>query len=80
MSSTTGASLPSDASARLPMFGETEQIAVLLVGSQSVSVKLTRLVSRMSLRLVNSFTSGYPLLELTGLRCATPRRRLPTVR
>lgn len=67
VSSTTGASLPSDASARLPMFGETEQIAVSLVGSQSVSVKLTRLVSRMSLRLVNSFTSGYPLLELTGV-------------
>lgn len=67
VSSTTGASLPSDASARLPMFGETEQIAVSLVGSQSVSVKLTRLVSRMSLRLVNSFTSGYPRLELTGV-------------
>lgn len=67
VSSTTGASLPSDASARLPMFGETEQIAVSLVGSQSVSVKLTRLVSRMSLRLVNSFTSGYPLLELTSV-------------
>lgn len=67
VSSTTGASLPSDASARLPMFGETGQIAVSLVGSQSVSVKLTRLVSRMSLRLVNSFTSGYPLLELTGV-------------
>lgn len=67
VSSMTGASLPSDASARLPMFGETEQIAVSLVGSQSVSVKLTRLVSRMSLRLVNSFTSGYPRLELTGV-------------
>lgn len=67
VSSTTGASLPSDASARLPMFGETGQIAVSLVGSQSVSVKLTRLVSRMSLRLVNSFTSGYPRLELTGV-------------
>lgn len=67
VSSTTGASLPSDASARLPMFGETEQIAVSLVGSQSVSVKLTRLASRMSLRLVNSFTSGYPRLELTGV-------------
>lgn len=67
VSSTTGASLPSDASARLPMFGETDQIAVSLVGSQSVSVKLTRLVSRMSLRLVNSFTSGYPRLELTGV-------------
>ena len=49
------------------MFGETGQIAVSLVGSQSVSVKLTRLVSRMSLRLVNSFTSGYPRLELTGV-------------
>lgn len=67
VSSTTGASLPSDASVRLPMFGETEQIAVSLVGSQSVSVKLTRLVSRMRLSLVNSFTSGYPLLELTGV-------------
>lgn len=67
VSSTTGASLPSDASARLPMFGETEQIAVSLVGSQSVSVKLTRLVSRMSLRLVNSFTSGFPHLELTSV-------------
>lgn len=67
VSSTAGASLPSDASARLPMFGETGQIAVSLVGSQSVSVKLTRLVSRMSLRLVNSFTSGYPRLELTGV-------------
>ena len=67
VSSTTGASLPSDASVRLPMFGETEQIAVSLVGSQSVSVKLSRLVSRMRLSLVNSFTSGYPLLELTGV-------------
>lgn len=67
VSSTTGASLPSDASARLPMFGETEHIAVSLVGSQSVPVKLTRLASRMRLSLVNSFTSGYPRLDLTGV-------------
>lgn len=67
VNSTTGASLPSDASARLPMFGETEHIAVSLVGSQSVPVKLTRLASRMRLSLVNSFTSGYPRLELTGV-------------
>lgn len=67
VSATTGASLPSDASVRLPMFGETEQMAVSLVGSQSVSVKLTRLASRMSLTLINSFTSGYPLLELTSV-------------
>lgn len=67
VNSTTGASLPSDASARLPMFGETEHIAVSLVGSQSVPVKLTRLASRMRLSLVNSFTSGYPRLDLTGV-------------
>lgn len=67
VSSTTGTSLPSDASARLPMFGQTEQIAVSLIGSQSVPVKLMRLASRMSLTLVNSFTSGYPRLELTSV-------------
>lgn len=64
---TVGTSLPADNSPRLPMFGETEQIAVSLVGSQSVPVKLTRLASRMSLTLVNSFTSGYPRLELTSV-------------
>ena len=67
VSSTTGTSLPSDASARLPMYGQTEQIAVSLIGSQSVPVKLMRLASRMSLTLVNSFTSGYPRLELTSV-------------
>ena len=67
VSSTAGTSLPSDASARLPMYGQTEQIAVSLIGSQSVPVKLMRLASRMSLTLVNSFTSGYPRLELTSV-------------
>lgn len=67
VSTTTGTSLPSDASARLPMYGQTEQIVVSLIGSQSVSVKLMRLASRMSLTLVNNFTSGYPRLELTSV-------------
>lgn len=64
---TVGTSLPADNSPRLPMCGETKQMAVSLVGSQSVSVKLARLASRMSLTLINSFTSGYPRLELTSV-------------
>ena len=67
VSATAGTSLPADASPRLPMFGETEQIAVSLIGSQSVPVKLTRLASRMSLTLVNDFTDGYPRFELTNV-------------
>lgn len=67
VSATAGTSLPGDASARLPMFGETEQMAVSLVGSRSFPVKLKRLAARVSLTLVNSFTSGYPRLELTSV-------------
>lgn len=65
VTSTKGESLPSDTSARLPMYGESAPMAVSLVGSVSIPVNLTRLVSCMELQLVNNFASGYPLLQLT---------------
>lgn len=67
VTSTVGTSLPTDASSYLPMYGETEQMNVSMVGSSSVPVKLTRLVSRMSLTLNNNFTSGYPRFELNEI-------------
>ena len=67
VSSVSGMSLPTDASVRLPMYGETEHMAVSLIGSQSVSVKLVRLASRVGLTLLNDFTAGYPRFELTDV-------------
>ena len=65
--STAGRSLPGDASVRLPMYGQTEPMAVSLTGSQAVSLDLRRLAARMNLTLFNHFTSGYPLLKLTSV-------------
>lgn len=67
ITSTHGTALPADDSAALPMTGETARTTISLIGSQTVKLNLTRLISRMGLVLVNNFTSGYPQLTLTSV-------------
>lgn len=66
VTSTTGTSLPDDASTALPMYGESANMPISLIGAPSIALKLTRLIARMSLTLINPYAKAdtYPYLEL----------------
>lgn len=66
ISASAGTSLPDDASTALPMTGESVNMPISLIGAQSIALKLTRLVARMNLILINPYykSDAYPYLEL----------------
>ena len=66
VTATAGTSLPDDASTALPMSGESVNMPISLIGAQSFALKLTRLVARMNLVLINPYSKSdsYPYLEL----------------
>lgn len=66
VSASAGTSLPDDASTALPMTGESVNMPISLIGAQSIALKLTRLVARMNLILINPYykSDTYPYLEL----------------
>lgn len=66
VTATAGTSLPDDASTALPMSGESANMPISLIGAQSYALKLTRLVARMNLVLINPYSKSdsYPYLEL----------------
>lgn len=69
ITSLSGTSIPDDASPRLPMSGETTTRAITLTSAQNISVRMTRLMARMNMTLINKYYNPdtYPYLKIEGV-------------